>query len=119
MSIEYLGEKIFLEEIKTTHQIWVLRGTHKNIYAFEMNKEGFSLPVWSSEIRAAAFLKNARLIGQKYTAEPVPLSLFCQSWLSDKMMAIAELQINPDGKSSRVLVLSREEFLVGQGILPS
>jgi hypothetical protein len=26
------------------------------------------------------------------------------------MMAIAELQINPDGKTSRVLVLTAEEF---------
>lgn len=110
MSIEYLGEKIFLQEIQATGQIWVLRGTHKNIYAMELDKAGFSLPVWSSAEKAAEFLKNARPIGQKYAPEAVPLEIFTQTWLSDPSMAICELQINPDGRSTRVLVVTNEEF---------
>ncbi|KIH78102.1 Protein of unknown function [Geoalkalibacter ferrihydriticus] len=110
MSIEYLGEKVFLQESKDAAQVWVLRGTHKNIYAMELDKTGFSLPVWSSEEKAADFVKNARPIGQKYKPEAVPLGVFSQTWLSDQSMAIAELQINPDGKSTRVLVITKEEF---------
>lgn len=119
MSIEYLSEKIFRREIAAAGQLWVLRGTHKNIYALEIDKEGFSLPVWSSEEKAVEFLKSARLIGQKYTPEAVSLKVFCQAWLSDKMMSISEIQINPDGKSSRVLVMSNEEFRTDRNDLPT
>ncbi|MDO3377263.1 DUF2750 domain-containing protein [Geoalkalibacter halelectricus] len=114
MSIDYLGEKIFQEEIQAAGQLWILRGAHKNIYAVEVEEGGWSLPVWSSREKAAEFLQNARLIGQKYVPEAIALNLFTQAWLSDKMMAIVELQINPHGKSSRVLVLTSEEFRAGQ-----
>lgn len=117
MSLEFLGEKVFLDAVKAAGQIWVLRGAHKNIHAVE-TEDGYSLPVWSSRENAAQFLKNARLIGQKYEPEAVPLEVFTQAWLSDQRMAIVELQLNPDGKTSRVLVVTHEEFLTSQGLRP-
>lgn len=114
MSIEYIGEKIFLEEIEASGQVWIARGAHKNIYALDIEKTGFSLPVWSSGERVVEYLKNARPIGRKYEPEAVPLDVFTDSWLSDKSMGISELYINPDGKSTRVLVFTTEEFQESQ-----
>jgi hypothetical protein len=110
MDIAYIGEKIFLEEVKATGQVWVARGINKNIYALEIDQTGFSLPVWSTREKVAEFLKNARLVGTIYEPHGVSLEVFTRTWLSDKMMAISELQINPDGKTTRVLVLTAEEF---------
>jgi hypothetical protein len=110
MSIEYLGEKIFRNEVEAAGEVWVARGAHKNIYAVEIDRAEFSLPVWSNRERVVEFLKNARLVGQKYEPEAVSLDVFTQAWLSDRMMAIAELQINPDGKTTSVLVYTVEEF---------
>ncbi len=110
MSIEYLGEKIFRNEVEAAGEVWVARGVHKNIYAVEIDRTELSLPVWSSRERVVEFLKNARLLGPKYEPEAVSLDVFTQAWLSDWMMAIAELQINPDGKTTRVLVYTVEEF---------
>ncbi len=114
MSVEYLGEKIFLLEVEANGEVWVARGVHANVYAEEIGETGFSLPVWSLRERAVEYLRNARLIGPKYEPHAVPLERFTNGWLSDKMMAIAELQINPDGKTSRVLCLSAEEFTATQ-----
>ena len=110
MTVAYLGEKIFLEEVKDSGQVWVARGVYKNIYALELDETGFSLPVWSNEERVVEFLKNARLFGPKYEPHAVPLDVFTKAWLSDKAMAISEVQINPDGRTTRVLVLTAEEF---------
>jgi hypothetical protein len=114
MTIEFLGEKIFLEEVEASGQVWVARGTYKNIYALELDRTGLSLPVWSSRERVVAFLKNARLLGPPYEPEAVSLDLFTQAWLSDRLMGISELQINPSGKTSRVLCLTAEEFSSSQ-----
>ncbi len=114
MDIAYLGEKMFLEAIKATGQVWVARGIHKNIYALEIDETGFSLPIWSTRERVDEFFKNARLLGPVFEPHAVPLEVFTNAWLSDKMMAIAELQINPDGKTTRVLVLTAEEFKSAQ-----
>ncbi len=114
MNIEYFGEKIFLDEIKDSGQVWVARGSHKNIYSMELDRTGLSLPVWSSSERVNDFLKNARLIGSKYEPHAVPLKVFSDAWLSDKMMAINELLINPDGKTTRMLALYPEEFQSSQ-----
>ncbi|HEY6871767.1 MAG TPA: DUF2750 domain-containing protein [Geobacteraceae bacterium] len=103
-------EKSFLEAIKATGQVWVARGVHKNIYAVEIDETGFSLPVWSTSERVVDFLNNARILGPGFAPHAVSLEVFTNAWLSDKMMAIAELQINPDGKAPRVLVLTVEEF---------
>ena len=116
MTIEYLGEKQFLDEIKASGQVWIARGTYKNIYCLELDQAEISLPVWSARERADVFLKNARLIGPKYEPEAVQLDVFTNAWLSDQMMAIAELQINPDGRSSRVLVFTTDEFKTSQGV---
>lgn len=113
MTIEYLGEKIFLEEVEATGQVWVARGIFKNIYALE-DPTGLSLPVWSKRERVVEFLKNARLVGTPYEPDAVSLEVFTNAWLSDKMMAIYELQINPDGKTTRVLCLTSEEFQSSQ-----
>lgn len=110
MDIQYIGEKIFLDEIRASGVVWVARGLHKNIYAQELDRTGISLPVWSTKERVVAFLNNVRLIGPKYEPIAVPLRVFSQAWLSDKSMAISELQINPDGKTSRVLCYTSEEF---------
>lgn len=113
MAVEYLGEKVFLEEIKASGQVWVARSVYKNIYSMEI-EEGVSLPVWSSSQRAEAYLRNRRPVGPKYEPHSVTLDVFTVSWLSDQMMAITELQINPDGKSYRVLALTAEEFQASQ-----
>lgn len=110
MSIEYLGEKIFRDEVAASGQVWVARSIYKNIYAEEIDDRGVSLPVWSNRERVVEFLKNARLTGPKYEPEAVLLAIVTEAWLSDKMMAIEELQINPDGKTTRVLVFTAEEF---------
>lgn len=110
MSIEYLGEKVFRDEVEAGGHVWVARGLYKNIYALDIDEAGISLPVWSNRERVVEFLNNARLTGPKYEPEAVLLAVFTQAWLSDQTMAIAELQINPDGKTTRVLVLTAEEF---------
>jgi hypothetical protein len=115
MTVEYLGERIFLEEIRATGELWVARSSHSSIYAVEIDRTGFSLPVWSSTLRAADFLNNARLIGPKYEPHAVSLEVFTAAWLADQGKAIVELQINPDGKSTRVLVMSPDEFRATQG----
>jgi len=116
MTVEYLGEKIFLDEIRADSQIWVARSIYKNIYALEIDRTGFSLPVWSSRQRVVDFLTNARLVGPKNEPDAIPLNTFTNAWLSDQMMAIVELQINPDGKSSRVLVMTPDEFRATQSL---
>jgi len=110
MGIEYLGEKIFLDEVEANGQVWVAKGIHNNIYALELDATGFSLPVWSNKEKVVDFLKNAMLVGPKLEPHAVSLEVFTQAWLSDKMMAISEVQINPDGKTTRVLVFTAEEF---------
>jgi hypothetical protein len=80
----------------------------------EIDNEGFSLPVWSNRGRVVEFLLNARLLGPKYEPHAIPLDVFTNAWLSDRMKAIAELQINPDGKTTRVLCLTTEEFTASQ-----
>ena len=114
MSIEYLGEKAFLDEVKATGQIWVARGVYNNTYALQLDREGFSLPVWSSRDKVVDFLKHARLVGPKYEPHPVDLEQFTMAWLSNQRMGITEVQLNPDGKSPRVLALTAEEFKTTQ-----
>ncbi len=114
MNVEYLGEKIFLQEIGAAGEVWVARGAYKNIYALEIEDAAFSLPVWSNRGRVVAFLQNARLLGPPYEPHAIPLDVFTNAWLSDKAMAIAELQINPDGIATRVLCLTSEEFTASQ-----
>jgi len=40
--------------------------------------------------------------------------VFTSAWLSDQAMAIVELQINPDGRTTRVLILTAAEFQATQ-----
>ena len=115
MTIEYLGLRIFLEEIKATNQLWVARNCYGLILATAIDSTGFSLPVWSSSRRVGEFLQAARLVGPKYEPHAVPVETFTAAWLSDKGLAIAELQINPDGRSSRALVMDPDEFRAVQG----
>lgn len=110
MGIEYLGEKVFRDEVAASGQVWIARGIYRNIYAQEIADAGFSLPVWSNRDRVVEFLQNARLVGPKYEPEAVSLDYFTGAWLSDQLMAVVELQINPDGRSTRVLVFTAEEF---------
>jgi hypothetical protein len=80
----------------------------------EIDQTGFSLPAWSNRERVVDYLENARLVGTRYEPYAVPLDVFTNRWLSDKSMAIAEVQLNPDGKTTRVLVLTTEEFQASQ-----
>jgi hypothetical protein len=114
MTVEYIGEITFLQEVITAGEVWVAMGVNKNIYVLELDETGFSLPVWSNSERVVEFLKNARLVGSIYEPHAVPLEVLTNAWLSDKMMAIAELQLNPDGKTTRVLVVTAEEFISAQ-----
>lgn len=114
MNIEYLGEKIFLGEVEASGQVWVARSVHQNIYTEEFDASGLSLPVWSSRDKVVDYLRHARLVGPNYQPHPVALEVFSNAWLSDQSMGIAELQINPDGRSSRVLALTSEEFQASQ-----
>lgn len=114
MSVEYLGAKIFLDEINQTRQVWVARNEYRKIHAVEIENHNLSLPVWSNSDNVSEFLKNARLIGPAYEPHALPLDEFTLTWLSDPQRAIAELQINPDGKSSRVLIMTKEEFQAAQ-----
>ena len=110
MSIAYVQEAAFRQEVRASGQVWVARSVHASIYAQELDAEGFSLPIWSNRERVVDYLRNTRLVGPKYEPHAVPLEVFTNAWLSDKMMAITEVQLNPDGKSSRVLALTAEEF---------
>jgi len=109
MSVAYLGEKIFLQEILAGGEVWVARGLHKYIYTQEIENYSLSLPAWSTREKIAEFLKITRL-GQRFTPRAIPLEDFANRWLSDKMMGIAEVQINPLGTETRVLALTSEEF---------
>jgi len=114
MTVEYLGARIFLDEIGAAGEIWVARSSLNSIYAVRIDRTGFSLPVWSGKERVAEFLKNALLVGPKYEPSSVSLEVFTLGWLSDQGKAIVELQINPDGKSARVLIMSPDEFRATQ-----
>jgi len=116
MAIEYIGGKIFLEEVEAAGKVWVAKGTYNNVYAMELDGTGFSLPVWSNRERVVDYLKNARLVGTKYEPHSVPVDVFANTWLSDKTRDISELLINPDGKATRVLVYTAEEFQETQSV---
>lgn len=110
MSVEFLAAKLFIKELKTSQLIWVAKNQYGKIYTPDLNEPLLSLPVWSNSHNVSEFLKNARLIGPPYQPHAIPLDEFVLTWLSDPQRAIGELQINPDGKSSRVLVMTKEEF---------
>ena len=114
MNITYFGEKVFYDEIRDTGQIWVARSYYKNIHFMEFDSTGVSLPVWSSSERVKDYLDNAKLIGPKFEPDVVPINTFINTWLSDQMMAITELLINPDGRTTRMLALFPEEFIQSQ-----
>lgn len=113
MNTTFIGEFVFMQEVKAMGEVWVARGPHNNIYAVEIER-GYSLPIWSLRERVVEFLKNALLVGPKYEPSAIPLQTFTDSWLSDKAKGIVELQINPDGKTSKVLVVTVEEFRAAQ-----
>ena len=116
MTVEYFGEKIFLEEVEASQRVWVARNDLHMVYTQELDRTGFSLPVWSNEERVVAFLRNALLVGPKFEPHSLPVWTFVNAWLSDKQKGIIELLINPDGKSTRVLALTPEEFQASQGV---
>lgn len=107
--MEYIGERTYLEELTADRQVWVARGAHKNIYALEIENHAYSVPTWSSRDKVDAFLKNT-LLWQQYEPHAIPLKTFADSWLSDWMKGISEVQVNPNGRTSRVLALTSEEF---------
>lgn len=110
MTVEYIKTFAFFQEVNAAGRVWVARSVYKNILAEEVDEGGYSLPVWSNRERVEEYLRNARPLGPQYAPDEVSLEVFSEAWLSDKGMNIVEVQINPDGRSSRVLVLTAEEF---------
>lgn len=110
MSIEQVLEMAFLQEVKKAGQLWVAKSGMMKVYSEEFGRTGFSIPVWSNRERAADYLTNARLVGAKYEPVAVALDDFTNRWLSDKMMDITEVQLNPNGVSQKVLVVTPDEF---------
>ena len=119
MTLEQVLEMAFLQEVKPSGQLWVIKSGFDTIYAEKSEPAGFSVPIWSNKESALAFLVNAQLAEPRY--EPVAISLvdFTDKWLSDKTMSISEVQLNPDGKSEEVLVLSPEDFRVDATLGPA
>jgi hypothetical protein len=116
MTVEYIRERAFLQEVEAAGEVWVAKSIYQNIHALEIENHELSLPVWSNRERAAGYLKHANLIGPKYEPHAVPLKTFANAWLSDKAMAISEIQINPNGTETRVLCLTSEEFQDAEGL---
>ena len=116
MTVEYILEKAFLQEVETTGEVWVAKSVYKNIYSMEFDETGLSVPIWSNRERAEEYLKNARPVGPKYEPVAVPLRTFADAWLSNKSMGISELQINPKGTETRILCLTPEEFQDSQRV---
>jgi hypothetical protein len=115
MSIEFLGEKIFREEIETSGQVWVAKNEHQVVYAMELDRTGFSLPIWSTKEKVETFLKKSYLVGPKYTPHAMPIEKLSVTWLSDLSKGINEVQLNPEARASRVLVMTKEEFQTAWG----
>jgi hypothetical protein len=114
MTVEYIKAFAFFQEVNEAGRVWIARSVYKNIYAQEVEEGGYSLPIWSTRERVVDYLKNARPLGPKYEPDEIPLDVFTGAWLSDMRMNIVEVQINPDGTSTRVLVLTNEEFTAAQ-----
>jgi hypothetical protein len=114
MTVEFIMAFAFFQEVNAAGRVWVARSEYKNIYAQEVGEGGYSLPVWSNRERVDDYLKNARPLGPKYEPDEVPIEIFTGAWLSDMRMNITEVQINPDGRSTRVLILTNEEFVAAQ-----
>lgn len=114
MVVEYIKTFAFFQEVNAAGRVWVARSVYRNIYAHEIGMGEYSLPVWSTKERVVEYLKNARPVGPKYEPDEVLLDVFAGAWLSDMRMNITEVQINPDGKSTKVLVLTKEEFTEAQ-----
>jgi hypothetical protein len=117
MNLEFPGEKIFLHEVEAIGVVWVAKGINGDIHHLELDDTGYSLPVWSHKDRVISYLHNARLIRSTYEPYAVPLDVFMQAWLSNKMLNISELLINLDGLSTRGLVLTLDEFRDSQMFL--
>lgn len=114
MSVEFIKSYAFFQEVIAAGRLWIARSVYRNIYAEEIEGGAYSVPVWSNRERVERFLRLARPLGPKYEPDEVALSVFTNAWLSDQRMNITEVQLNPDGLSSQVLVLTSEEFVAGQ-----
>lgn len=114
MSLEFLDEKKFYAEITSTDHIWVAKGDYDNIYFLDVLAQGVCLPVWSNQEKLVTYLENARPIGPKYSPFAVDLGRFTETWMTNPGMAIKELAINPNGASTRMLIISTEEFLAAR-----
>ena len=114
MSLEFLDEKKFHTEITSADQVWVAKGIYGNIYFLDVLPDGICLPVWSNQEKVIDYLANARPIGPKYSPFSVSLDRFTETWMTNPGMAIEELAINPDGRSTRMLIISTEEFLAAR-----
>jgi len=114
VSLEFLDEKKFYVEITSTDQIWVAKGDYNNIYFLDVLPQGVCLPVWSNQEKVFDYLKNARPIGPPYSPFSVSLDRFSETWMTNPAMSIKELAINPNGASTRMLIVSTEEFLAAR-----
>ena len=111
MTVEYLDQQMFRQEVESAGEVWVVKGGDRNLFALQLEENGLSLPVWSGRERVVDFLASQTLMDSGYEPHAVPLAVFTEIWLYDNMMGIAELLINIDGRSQRALVLSVEQFI--------
>lgn len=114
MSLKFLDEKKFYAEITSTAQVWVAKGVYENIYFLDVLSQGVCLPVWSNQGKVVDYLKNARPIGPQYSPFSLSLDRFTETWMTNPRMAIKELAINPDGTSTKMLIISTAEFLAAR-----
>jgi hypothetical protein len=112
-----LGEQTFLQEVEAAGEVWVVKGSDENIFALQLQEAGYSLPVWSGRDRVMDFLLNERLFFPEYEPGAVPLGVFNDKLLLDKMLGIYDLLINFDGREQQVLVLTVEEFIFTQVLM--
>lgn len=110
MSVAYLGERLFHQEVAAAGRVWVAKNDYGGVHTMEVISAGVSLPVWSSGERALTYLRTARLVGPHCAPQAVPLADFIARWLHDRRLGVAELLINPDGRSLRMLVMTPPEF---------
>lgn len=110
MNIEFIGQIVFSQEVQANGKVWVVKGRYENIYALELDAQGFSLPVWSARERAEEFLENVQVVGREYEPYPIGLDSFIDNYIMNEIMGINELLINMDGTTPQALVLTLDEF---------
>ncbi len=114
MKAELIGEKPFVGAILASHSVWV--GWHDSAVLVVPQPQGWNaLYAWSDREKAIAFLSKIR---PDCRAVEVPLSLLCDSWLSDDALNVQEVLANASSTLSSALSFNRSEFLASMTPAP-